>query len=432
MNIDEFVKERSPERDEISLYSLAFDQLSSKLREEISKNDIDAEPVLVGSVAKGTNLKGSDLDIFIAFSRKYSEKEIEKTGLLLARKAVPSGKARYAEHPYITGNYLGIKTDIVPCYMIKPGEIKVSSVDRTLLHTKYVNENLSDTEKNEVRKLKLFMKAAGIYGADVMTSGFSGYICELLIINKKSFDSVIKDLSNLKGRLRIPEHADLAEFGNSTAIVIDPTDPKRNAAAAVSLESLSKFKIASKLYLNNGFNAVFNRKGRSPELNKRGTVFRLISIRRPDRTEDVLYPQAARVLKKIEKTSFETGFRTIGSLVQLTEKEIRILIEFNREVIPSVIIHEGPPVDNGKSLEFLEKWDSRPILRGPYVMGDRLYVEIESDVINLDRFLISVMEGFSLGGTLESERQSLKIINPTGLGEYKKMMKEYLSKGLFN
>ena len=54
------------------------------------------EPKVVGSIAKGTFLAGTDIDIFLIFQK---ESNLKKEGLAVARKILPNGKELYAQHP---------------------------------------------------------------------------------------------------------------------------------------------------------------------------------------------------------------------------------------------------------------------------------------------------------------------------------------------
>ena len=144
--------------------SKKIDSLSQNLIDRV--NTIDGsnfEPLIVGSVAKGTNLKSADIDLFIKFD---TEIDLKENGLDIARKILPEGKELYAQHPYLRGEIEGIGVDVVPCYSINDSSKPISAVDRTPFHTQWVNENLSGKE-DEVRLSKQFLKGAGAYGASI-------------------------------------------------------------------------------------------------------------------------------------------------------------------------------------------------------------------------------------------------------------------------
>ncbi|MEM3675901.1 MAG: CCA tRNA nucleotidyltransferase, partial [Thermoplasmataceae archaeon] len=280
----------TPDQDEQLKLKEIADSIINSIRAYCKINSIQASPVLVGSVAKGTNLRGADIDIFIVFERIYSENEMERLGLEIGRSVLPGGEEKYAEHPYISGVMGGIKLDIVPCFRIEPNKRIISSVDRTPLHTEYVARNLSDQGRNEVRLLKLFMKHFGIYGSEIKTGGFSGYVCELLVIKFGSFKNVIANIAGLKRfRLEINDH-EMKYDPRFPVVIQDPTDYSRNAAAAVSPESFAKLILASKIFVESGNVEMFIPKPPiSPEpIRPNGNFFRIVEIPRPDLVDDIV------------------------------------------------------------------------------------------------------------------------------------------------
>src|SRR4030042_1555131 len=70
------------------------------------------KPILVGSLEKGTDLRGNkDIDVFIQFSPNVPREEMEKQALRIGksvfRKLKASFEIDYAEHPYVKGNHGG-------------------------------------------------------------------------------------------------------------------------------------------------------------------------------------------------------------------------------------------------------------------------------------------------------------------------------------
>lgn len=53
----------------------------------------------------------------------------------------------YASHPYVTSEIDGFEVDFVPCYNIENGSQLKSAVDRTILHTKYIQNTLKRRTK---------------------------------------------------------------------------------------------------------------------------------------------------------------------------------------------------------------------------------------------------------------------------------------------
>ncbi|NIS30872.1 MAG: tRNA CCA-pyrophosphorylase, partial [Actinobacteria bacterium] len=54
--------------------------------------------------------------------------------------------------------------------------------DRTPFHAAYVEGRLNDELAAEVRVLKQLLEGIGVYGSDLKTRGFSGYLTELLVL----------------------------------------------------------------------------------------------------------------------------------------------------------------------------------------------------------------------------------------------------------
>ena len=356
-------------------------EIIGNIKSKLEKMGVEAEPMLVGSQSRGTELKNSDLDIFIVFSTKYSKKEMEDAGMEIGFEIFPEGTAKYAEHPYVSGIMEGVKVDIVPCFRVEMNRKIISSVDRTPLHTQFMKNAMNDEMRKEAILLKLFMKRQGIYGSELKTSGFSGYVCELIILKFKRFNSFIEYVSNLKGRLIIGDEDRTSKF-NSPVVIIDPVDLGRNAAAAVNEGNLSILKIAAKFYNLNPCNFFFTFDEKIDRINRveRGTYMCLIRWKRPDIIDDILYPQlelSERNLKTLCETS---GFHYINGYVNLDGENMEILIEMESGHLNRIEKREGPPVENQNSISFIRKYlNSDRRSRGPYVENGRVYFDLFRD-----------------------------------------------------
>ena len=158
-----------------------------------------------------------------------------------------------ASHPYLTCDIDGFEVDIVPCYAIGEGQSIISAVDRTILHTKYIQRHLRKEQEDEVLLLKKFMDAVGTYGSEFKTGGFAGYLCELLILKYGTFEATLRTAQNWKRHTVI----DLEDFGtagnplfkNDPLVFIDPTDKNRNVGAALRMERYVDFIVASRNFL---------------------------------------------------------------------------------------------------------------------------------------------------------------------------------------
>ena len=156
-----------------------------------------------GSVAKDTWLKENpDIDIFMRLPISIPRKSLGDIALRIAKNAAGSYKQieRFAQHPYLQLIVEDYRVDIVPCYDAKPGEWQ-SATDRTPYHTDFIKKHLDANLRGEVRLLKKFMQGTGVYGAEIKVGGFSGYLCELLILKYCSFTQTIEAFARYNKRV---------------------------------------------------------------------------------------------------------------------------------------------------------------------------------------------------------------------------------------
>lgn len=258
MNYDYILADLKPSQEEIDAVNKTSDKVIDFINRACRQEKIDAKAMAVGSVAKNTWLRGkSDIDIFIHFPTSADMDYLKSMGMELAYKTneALNGKARehYASHPYLTCDIDGIEVDIVPCYEIKEGESIISAVDRTILHTRYVQGNLSKKQEGEVLLLKKFMDSIGTYGSEFKTGGFAGYLCELLILNYGSFEETLRQAQdwafNTKLDLENYGTAGKKIFKRDPLVFIDPTDENRNVGAALRMERFVDFIVASRNFI---------------------------------------------------------------------------------------------------------------------------------------------------------------------------------------
>ncbi|ABK14465.1 tRNA adenylyltransferase [Methanothrix thermoacetophila PT] len=364
--------------------------------------------ILVGSAARNTWLSGDrDIDIFIAVPEDGNLGD----ALEIAREIAPVHEERYAEHAYVHARIDGFDVDLVPCYDVRdPSKIK-SAVDRTPFHSRYVSERIRGLE-DEVLLLKQFMKGVGVYGSDLRTGGFSGYLAELLVIRYGSFLRVLEGASSWRPGTRI----NLAPGANIMAplVVIDPVDPKRNVAAALTLDRMFQFVAAARCFLRSpdiSFFFPLEAHTMSPdeiraEIERRGTEFILLEIDAPDMVDDVLYPQMRKAEASIKNLLEREGFQVLRSDVDLVRGEdvrARLLFELSIWELPSVRIHIGPPVWEADHVSRFVKGHTSP-LSGPYIDNGRLVVEIPRRYRKAVDLLEGEVHKISLGKHLSSGR----------------------------
>jgi tRNA nucleotidyltransferase (CCA-adding enzyme) len=354
----------SRERKEV--VSLA-DMISEHLTEKISKERINARVEVVGSIAKDTWIsKDRDLDIFIVFDKSTPLEELKKMGLVLGKIELEgfTSETAYANHPYTINRFKEFKIDVVPCY--DSLEI-ITAVDRTPHHTRFVKENIGDL-RNDVRLLKQFMKGVGVYSSEQKIQGFAGYLCELLIINYKSFEDVLKSAANWKygEYIDIKKKGDKGDF-KDPLIVIDPVDQKRNVASALSIDRLSEFIHYSRVFLELPSVEYFKKKKRLfvkrfPESEVYVIIFQ------GELLDDIIYPQLRKSAKYIYTILEKNDFKPLSYGLFKKGEFSGIVFEVEKYVLSPVVKHFGPKVfDRANYNSFISKY------KETFIEGDKIY-----------------------------------------------------------
>jgi tRNA nucleotidyltransferase (CCA-adding enzyme) len=327
--------------------------------------------VLTGSVAKRTFLRDKrDMDIFVLFNRSVPRESLEPFVKDIMAAAFPGVgyQLSYAEHPYSRFHFQGRRIDLVPAYKITKAAERVSAVDRSVLHTKFVTGMLPQGKIGEVLLLKQFLRGNGIYGAEIKVGGFSGYLCELLIIRHGGFAQLLRAASRWKPgrpvfidiRRYYPskkEAAGAAERFASPLVVIDPTDKNRNVAAAVTPKSAAAFISLCRRFLAKPSESFFFRKPATFEeqaaKTAKGGKLILLSMPRPDIVDDILWGQLNKMLGQLKAHMKEFGPKDI--LADDSRHLVRLAIVLGRDRLPERMLVEGPPLDMKKHAEQFKK-----------------------------------------------------------------------------
>ena len=380
----------TPNRSDRERLNKVIKKLKTEVSKEIKKKTLPASIEIVGSTAKDTFLKNKlDIDLFISYPISFSKEKIGKSTLSIGRKLLENVEECYAEHPYIRGDYNGTKVEIVPCYKIEKASQKLSAVDRTPLHTKYVKKHLKEKQKKEVRLFKQFLIGIGCYGAEAEIEGFSGYLCEILIIKYGSFKKLLQNARNWKPGEKLALSKNSYPSFDTPLTFIDPVDKDRNVASALSKEKFDLFIKACEEYLKMpGITFFFPNKIKpwslqkiKNQIKKEGRLYVTIKIPKPDIIDENLYPQIRKALRSIKEACERDDFNVYDTVFHVDEKEkiILMIVKTDKEPLSEIFVHTGPPVKLKKNTnEFIQKWENNPrVTREPYEKNGRVYVELK-------------------------------------------------------
>lgn len=359
-----------------------------------------------GSIAKDTWLKENpDIDIFMRLPTSIPRKNLGEVALKIAKNAAGSYKQteRFAEHPYLQLIVEEYRVDIVPCYDTKLGEWE-SATDRTPYHTDYIKKHLDRNLGGEVRLLKKFMQAIDVYGAEIKVGGFSGYLCELLIMKFRSFTQTIENFAHFSKRVVVDienfyenRENDLSLLFPERLVIVDPVDKARNVASAVQPNKLYDFIGAARAFQKKPDQVFFyppKTKSLSSvelknHLEKRGSATVFLVINQINSVPDVLWGQLYKTKRSLHKLIELNDYKILKDTVWSNEKTISIFIfALEKQILPNIKKHLGPPLElKIEGENFLTKYaDNKNVISGPYIEDGRWMVELRrktTDVVAL-------------------------------------------------
>jgi len=388
--------------------------------------------VLTGSMAKGTFLRDKrDVDIFVLFDRSVPRERLEPSIRHIMHVAFPGVgyQMSYAEHPYARFHFEGRRLDLVPAYRISDASERLSAVDRSVLHTSFVLKNLRPGQAGDVLLLKQFLKASGMYGAEIKTAGFSGYLCELLVIHYGGFANLVKAAAKWKTPMLIepgsgkssekakkqiknkktPKSASAGAGGvggvggasesarfESSFVVVDPTDANRNVAAAVSPENLKRFIGICRRFAAKPSKSFFFTKPETFEERaaraSRGKKLILLSMPRPEIVDDVLWGQLHKMNGQLERHLTDLGFAPKAILAEDTRHLVRLAIILDSDALPATMLVEGPPLEMKKHAEQFKKSHKKAKFT---IKKKRLYATVRRPVVKAEDAIMQFFHSFS-------------------------------------
>ncbi len=379
-----------PEKRYIDNFMSEVNRVASWINTAIRSENIVAECVKGGSVAKGTFLKGDhDIDLFVRFSHECDQNELsnmlDDILTLVASKLRFKYKRVHGSRDYFQFDYRDLKFEIVPVLKIFNVREAKNVTDASPLHVGFIKKQIQKSPllADQIRLAKQFCKSAGIYGAETYIKGFSGHSIDLLICFYGSFinfvsstkywqDKVIIDVENkLKEPLKNINKSKL----NSPIILVDPIDNSRNATAALSKEKYLLLKQKSEDFLKDPNIDFFKiekmnlKKIKESHKKEWGVFLHVVPIK--DKSQDVqgthLLKAQEFILKELKNNDFkiiEKGFDFEHMYFIVKKQELSKYVE-----------HRGPPKRQRNACkEFITKYSGKKKI---FDKNHRLYIQLK-------------------------------------------------------
>ena len=294
-----------------------------------------------GSFAKGTWLpRGADVDIFVRFREATSNRRFERISKSIGFDALGGygPYVRYSEHPYVEARMDGTMVNVVPVYDVRMGQWK-SSADRSPHHTRHMRDALTPRMRDEVRVLKTFLKAGRIYGAEIATGGFSGYVSEVLVLNLGSFENVLRTFARIRENQVIGE---TDETFDTAITIVDPIDRKRNLAAAITHENVGRLVLESRAFLKKPARKFFRAQARRITRRHWENVV-TVRFEFANRSPDIIWGQVKRATSSLATQLRLGGFNVIRSRAFADQKNnAYMFFLLESVVIPRLHVKDGP------------------------------------------------------------------------------------------
>lgn len=349
----------------------------------INKGFNSAKAVLGGSGAKGTWLSDiHDADIFVQFDyKKYKDKSDEISDILEKhlKKKFKNVERLHGSRDYyqINDKKTGFTFEIVPVLKITKANQAMNITDVSLLHAEWVKKHKKYAD--EIRLMKQFCKAQKIYGAESYVKGFSGYICEILVIYYKGFMNLIRAASKWNEKEIIDaekyyknKNDVLFNLNKSkimgSLVVVDPVQKDRNAAAAMSKEIYDKFIKSCREFLKHKNESFFEIKYITKEeiiKKAKGNKAIILSVMPLNGKKDVVGSKMLKVLEFLDAKMKNYGFDILETGWEWNKEALFWIITAG-DILPETVI-KGPPAKLAKFADDFKKKHKKTFLKNGIV-----------------------------------------------------------------
>jgi tRNA nucleotidyltransferase (CCA-adding enzyme) len=360
------------------------DETIAKINALLKKSNIKAVCMAGGSYAKGTILKNDfDIDLFVRFDYNYKDKDISA---LLEKALNPLKPTRiHGSRNYFQLKRKNLLFEIIPVLKIDDYKQAVNVTDMSPLHVGYARKHFEKKPglTDQVRLAKQFCKSIGVYGAESYIHGFSGHVVDMLVIYYGSFEQFLMQASvwgsrviiDLEKHLKNP----LAQLNKaktqSPLIIVDPVQPDRNAAAAVSKEKFDILKKKAREFLHSPSPDFFVIKKIDIKAVKAsakdGNNWLLMLKAKPlEGNEDVVGTKVLKCFEHLEKHLRKNDFNILEAGWEFDPDKSLLYYIIKKENLSDKITLCGPPVKEKKDAERFRQKHKKIIEK-----NNRLYAE---------------------------------------------------------
>jgi tRNA nucleotidyltransferase (CCA-adding enzyme) len=364
------------------------------LEKTLHKYAPEVQMVPGGSFAKGTFINGShDIDVFIRFPIGTTDATMVAT----LKRAFPRGAVLHGSREYLQVTRGGFVFELVPVLAIDKWQEAQNSMDMSPFHITYVQLHMNPQLQDDARLAKQFTKAAGVYGAESFIRGFSGYVLELLTIYYGGFENFLRAATQWQEQTILDPAKHYKSTGEALRrlneakivaplVLIDPVQPDRNAAAALSTEAYERFRARAAAFLKKPSATFFDTKLTKATIKAtwKGKKVLFVTPRTPKGKRDIV---GCKVLARHEKAIqlfHDHEFPLVHAEWRFGEKESLCWYVLERTTLPALREQRGPPDQLKESVSAFRKKHPKAALRAGiwYASVKRRYTKAQ-DVLSV-------------------------------------------------
>lgn len=388
-NVDEILKEVLNEIKPKENHKDLIEKSVKIIKKNLEKSNVDAEVFVGGSYAKGTFIGDSfDCDIFIRC--KDDLENLSDAVEPIVKDTAKELNSEYfrikASRDYFQIVIGKITLEIVPVKYIEDISDADNIMDFSPFHVGWAVKEITKKDcADDIRLMKMFLKAGNIYGAESHIQGFSGHVADILILYYGGFIDALKAMSkwNINEKViidygRAYKGQDVSFFMNnskinSALIVVDPIDKERNAAAALHQKNLEKGVERAKAFLAKPSLEFFEKKRLDAKEIKNefpdSCVVEIIAEPHKGK-RDIVGSKIIKAKEFIERRLQEEGFEVKKALWQWEEKA-QIFLVLEQDKIPETFLQKGPRKDMKEAVSAFRKKNDKIIEKEDVLFAEK-------------------------------------------------------------
>ncbi|MBW2971149.1 nucleotidyltransferase domain-containing protein [Candidatus Woesearchaeota archaeon] len=388
-----------------------IDLTLKKINSEFTSEGIEAQAVLGGSAAKSTMLKGDfDVDVFARFDYSFKNKNISDIlGNVLARHFQIDRVQ--GSRDYYQFTQAGLNYEIVPVLKIDNYRQALNVTDASPLHVDWVKKYTSRNPKliDQILLTKIFLKANSLYGAESYIRGFSGHVVDILTIHYSSFEKLLQAASRWQyGELIDPEKhytGSLNKSKKGALIIIDPVQPERNAAAALSTANFNRFRELAELYMQKPSEKYFVKQKFSVsklKSNAKPNKLILLEVKPSEGKKDVVGAKLLKAFMYIRIQLKHYDFKLIDAGWNWDNKQKAIFWYIvDKTPLSKTRKHQGPPL---KAKQHVKAFKAQH--KNTFIENNKIHATLKREYTKPEQLIKFLIKEDYL-------KQRIKSINPT-------------------